>query len=114
MKDLEITHQTSVEKLQDDNRFLKEQYNQLKEEVAQQSGRRRTMQSSFMIDKHLEVLPEGPEINDQKSKKMLVCIQKEDVAIIGKTLRMQLRLSKIPFEQVDKVCADLFLAHLQR
>ncbi|CAD8196894.1 unnamed protein product [Paramecium octaurelia] len=100
MKELEREQQQIIDQLERDRQQLKEQYNSLKEEVAMQSGRRRTVQNNSFFENKLEILPEGPEITDQK-KKLLPCVTKDDVNLICKQIKFKLKAMKVPFEKID-------------
>ncbi|CAD8118605.1 unnamed protein product [Paramecium sonneborni] len=100
MKELEREQQQIIDQLERERQQLREQCNSLKEEVAMQSGRRRTVQNNSFLENKLEVLPEGPEIIDQK-KKLLPCVTKDDVNLICKQIKFKLKAMKVPFEKID-------------
>ncbi|CAD8202076.1 unnamed protein product [Paramecium pentaurelia] len=100
MKELEREQQQIIDQLERDRQQLREQCNSLKEEVSQQSGRRRTVQNNSFLENKLEILPEGPEIIDQK-KKLLPCVTKDDVNLICKQIKFKLKAMKVPFEKID-------------
>ncbi|CAD8196823.1 unnamed protein product [Paramecium pentaurelia] len=100
MKELEREQQQIIDQLERDRQQLREQYNSLKEEVAMSSGRRRTVQNNSFFENKLEILPEGPEITDQK-KKLLPCVTKDDVSLICKQIKFKLKAMKVPFEKID-------------
>ncbi|CAK60140.1 unnamed protein product (macronuclear) [Paramecium tetraurelia] len=100
MKELEREQQQIIDQLERERQQLREQCNSLKEEVSMQSGRRRTVQNNSFLENKLEVLPEGPEIIDQK-KKLLPCVTKDDVNLICKQIKFKLKAMKVPFEKID-------------
>ncbi|CAD8204080.1 unnamed protein product [Paramecium octaurelia] len=100
MKELEREQQQIIDQLERERQQLREQCNSLKEEVSMQSGRRRTVQNNSFLENKLEILPEGPEIIDQK-KKLLPCVTKDDVNLICKQIKFKLKAMKVPFEKID-------------
>ncbi|KAM3141999.1 hypothetical protein pb186bvf_005872 [Paramecium bursaria] len=98
LKDQEKDYQQQIDTLERDRQLLRDTINSMKEESSNQ-GRRRTVQN--VLESRLEVLPEGPEIQEN-IKKHLPCVQKDDVALVGKEIRFKLRISKIPITDLDK------------
>ena len=64
--------------------------------------KRRTVQNNSVLENKLEVLPEGPEINDPK-RKLLPCVTKDDVSLICKSLKFKLKAMKVPYNKIENV-----------